>query len=78
MGPRAVLEAEEKRKIPSSLNIIRMIKSKIRWAEGKFEVGKCEKPERKRVLGRPTRRWKDNITMNIEERGCELDSNVSV
>ena len=30
------------------------------------------KPEGKRPLGRPRRRWEDNINMNVEEvgRGC--------
>ena len=31
------------------------------------------KPEGKRSLGRPRRRWEDNIKMDLEEvgRGCE-------
>ena len=31
------------------------------------------KPEGKRPLGRPRRRWKDNIKMDLQEvgRGCE-------
>jgi hypothetical protein len=29
------------------------------------------KPERKRPLGRPRRRWEDGITMNLEETGWE-------
>ena len=28
------------------------------------------KPERKRSLGRPRRRWKDNITMDLQQVGC--------
>jgi hypothetical protein len=28
-----------------------------------------EKPERKRPLGRPTRRWEDNINMDLREIG---------
>jgi len=28
------------------------------------------KPESKRPLGRPRRRWEDNITMDIQEVGC--------
>jgi hypothetical protein len=28
------------------------------------------KPEGKRPLGRPTRRWKDNIKMNLQDVGC--------
>ena len=29
------------------------------------------KPERKRQLGRPRRRWEDNIKMDLQEVGCE-------
>ena len=29
------------------------------------------KPEGKRTLERPRRRWKDNIKMNLQEVGCE-------
>jgi len=28
------------------------------------------KPEGKRPLGRPRRRWKDNIMMDLQEVGC--------
>jgi hypothetical protein len=28
------------------------------------------KSERKRPLGRPRRRWEDNIKMNVQEVGC--------
>ena len=28
------------------------------------------KPEGKRVLGRPRRRWEDNIKMDLQEVGC--------
>jgi len=28
------------------------------------------KPEKKRQLGRPRRRWEDNIKMNLQEVGC--------
>jgi len=28
------------------------------------------KPEGKRSLGRPRRRWKDNIKMDLQEVGC--------
>ena len=28
------------------------------------------KPEGKRPLGRPRRRWEDNIKMDIQEEGC--------
>ena len=29
------------------------------------------KPEAKRPLGRPRRRWEDNIKMDLQEVGCE-------
>jgi hypothetical protein len=29
------------------------------------------KPEGKRPLGRPKRRWEDNIKMDLQEVGCE-------
>ena len=29
------------------------------------------KPERKRPLGTPRRRWEDNIKMDLHEVGCE-------
>jgi hypothetical protein len=58
-------------------NILRVVKSRMRWAghvarmgEGRGEhrvlVGK---PEGKRPLGRTRRRWKDNIKMDIQEVG---------
>jgi len=28
------------------------------------------KPEGRRTLGRPRRRWEDNIKMNLQEVGC--------
>jgi len=28
------------------------------------------KPEEKRPLGRPRRRWEDNVKMNLQEVGC--------
>jgi len=28
------------------------------------------KPERKRPMGRPRRRWEDNIKMDLQEVGC--------
>jgi len=29
-----------------------------------------EKPEGRRILGRPKRRWEDNIKIDIQEVGC--------
>ena len=30
------------------------------------------KPEGKRPLGRPQRKWEDNIKMDLQEVGCEI------
>ena len=65
----------------SSPNIVRMIKSRrMRWAGhvARMEEGRgvhkvfVGKPEGKRPLGRPRRRWEDNIKMDLQEvgRGC--------
>jgi hypothetical protein len=35
------------------------------------------KPERERPLGRPGRRWEDNIKMDIQEVGCWLGTGSS-
>ena len=55
--------------------IIRVIKSRImRWAGHVARMGKImclrvlvEKPEGKRLLGIRTRRWKDNIKMDLQD-----------
>jgi hypothetical protein len=72
------LHNEELNDLYSSQNIIRVIKSRrIRWAghvarmgEGRgayrFLVGR---PEGRRPLGRPRRRLKDNIKMDLQEVG---------
>jgi hypothetical protein len=56
-----------------------MIKSKrVRWAgyiarmvmRNAFRI-LVGKPQGKRLLGRPRRRWEENITMNLRETGLE-------
>ena len=57
---------------------MRVIKSRrMRWAghvarmerRGLYRV-LVGKPEGKRLLGRPRRRWEDNIKMDLQEMGC--------
>jgi len=63
----------------SSHNIVRVIKSRrMRWAEHVAGMGERRsvygvlmgKPEGKRPLGRPKRRWDVNIKMYLQEVGC--------
>jgi hypothetical protein len=76
---------EERHNLYSSLNIIRIIKStRMRWEGHVTRMGENRnvyrllvgKPEGKRPLGRPRRRWIDNIKMDLLEIGlsvCGLD-----
>jgi hypothetical protein len=78
IGGRRKLHKEELRDLYSSPSIIRIIKSKrTRWAghvarmEEKRNVYRLlvGKPEVKRPLGRPRRRWIHNIRMDLLEIG---------
>jgi hypothetical protein len=72
------LHNEELHNLYCSPNIIRIIKSRrMRWAghvarikeNGHAYTILVGKPEGKRPLGRPTRRWEDNIRMDLREIG---------
>jgi len=62
-----------------SPNIVRVIKwRRMRWAGNVACMGDRRgvysvlvgKPEGKRPLGRPRRRWEDNIKMDLQKVGC--------
>ena len=73
------LHNEELNDLYPSPNIVRLIKSRrMRWAghvasmrerRGVYRV-LVRKPERKRPLGRPRRRWEDSMKMDLQEVGC--------
>ena len=73
---------EELNDVYCSPNIVRVIKSRrMRWARNVARMGEergvymvlVGKPEGNRPLGRPSRRWVDNIRMAVQEVGCGLD-----
>ena len=76
-------ENEELKGLYSSHNIVRVIKfRRMRWAGHLAHMGEGRgvyrvlvgKPEGKRPLGRPRRRWEYNIRMDLQEVGLGYEN----
>jgi hypothetical protein len=74
------LHYDELHSLYSSPNIVRAIKSRrMSWAGHVARMGEGKgvyrvlvgRPEGKRPLGRPRRRWEDNIKMDLRETGID-------
>jgi len=88
MGGWRRLHNEELYSLHRSSNIVRVIKSRrLRWAEHVArrggEVRSAFKilrgiPRGKKPLGRPRRRWEDNIRMDLEDIGINTRNLVDL
>jgi hypothetical protein len=73
------LHNDELHSLYSSPNIVRVITSRRMWAGHVARMGEgrgvyrvlVRRSEGKRLLGRPRRRWEDNIKTDLTERGID-------
>ena len=81
------LHNEELNDLYSLPNIVRVVKSRrMRWAGHVARMGEDRgvhrvlvgKPEGKRPLERPRRRWEDNIKMDLQEMGCDCMDSIDL
>ena len=81
------LHKEELNDLYCSPNIVRVTKwRRMRWAGHVARMGEergvyrvlVGKPEGKRSLGRPRRRWVDNIRMDLQEVGFEYVDRIGL
>ena len=79
IGDWRKLHNEELNDLYCSPSIVRVIKSgRMRWAKHATRMGRGEGDtgfwwgnlREKKPLGRPRRRWEDNIKMDLQEVGC--------
>jgi hypothetical protein len=77
-GSETKLRNDELHDLYSSPNITRVIKlKKMKWAgrvarmSGSADRVLGGRPEGRRPLGRPSRRWEDNIKMDLKEIGID-------
>jgi hypothetical protein len=80
MGEWRMLHNDELHNLYSSSDITRQVKTRrMRWAGHVARMGEerkvykvlVGKPEGKRTLGRPRRRWEDGIRMDLREIGVD-------